>query len=282
MTSPRSLLKAWGVYPKKQLGQNFLADPGTARMIVEKGRVAPAHVIFEIGAGLGALTVPLAKAAKKVYAVEKDAQLIRLLETELKYSGAENVSVLARDILSVDIQQISNEEGSNLIVFGNLPYNISSQILVKLIANRDCISRCILMFQKELADRLISPPGRKAYGRISVMLQYCAGMRALATVHARLFFPKPKVDSEIIEINFSKPPRHYVKNESFFFSVVKAAFSKRRKTLKNSLSTSELGMTAVHVLQALTAADIDPRRRAETLTVAEFAAMGNALYDLQG
>jgi len=277
MTSPKTLMHAWELFPKKQLGQNFLSDPNTARTIVARGNVGPDDVVFEIGAGLGALTVPLCAAARKVFAVEKDDRLIRLLETELALYHADNVTLLNRNILSVDIPAIALQEAAKLVVFGNLPYNISSQILVKLIESRRHVSRCILMFQKELARRFMAGPGTRDYGRISVMLQYCSEIRHLATVPAHLFYPKPKIDSEVIEIDFSKPSPHEADDEPFLFRVIKAAFSKRRKTLKNALSTSELGLGTAPVSRALEAAGIDPVRRAETLNVEEFVALATAL-----
>lgn len=279
MTSPKTLLKAWDLFPKKQLGQNFLADPGTARMIVSRGQVTFDDVVFEIGAGLGALTVPLSTAAKQVLAVEKDHRLIKLLEAELAFYKAKNVTLLHQDILSLDIPAIADQSGAQLLVFGNLPYNISSQVLIKLINSRQYLSRCILMFQKELAERLTAKAGVKTYGRLSVMLQYCSKIRSMTTVPAKLFYPKPKIDSEVIEIDFSMSPPLAATDETFLFQVVKAAFSKRRKTLKNALSTSELGMGTEPVSRALVAAGIDPIRRAETLNVEEFVRLGNALHE---
>jgi len=270
-------MHAWELFPKKQLGQNFLSDPGTARSIVSRGGVEPDDVVLEIGAGLGALTVPLSTASKKVIAVEKDDRLTSLLETELALYKAENVTLIHGNILSVDIPDIASEEDKKLLVFGNLPYNISSQILVRLIESRRHISRCILMFQKELAQRLMARPGTKDYGRISAMLQYCSEIKHISTVPAHLFYPKPKIDSEVIEIDFLKPSAHEAEDESFLFKTIKAAFSKRRKTLKNALATSELGMETMQVAKALEAAGIDPVRRAETLTVEEFVTLAKAL-----
>lgn len=280
MTSARTLLKAWGVYPKKQLGQNFLKDPSTAQKIVSRGRVEPTHVVLEIGAGLGALTIPLAKSANKVIAVEKDHQLADLLTTELNYHKIDNVEIILKDIFTINIDEMSQQEGTRLLVFGNLPYNISSQVLILVMQHRGSISRCLFMFQKELADRLLASPGGKTYGRISVMLQYCSVIKSIVTVPAAQFFPKPKVDSIILEIDFSAGPKHDVLNEPFFFNVIKAAFSKRRKTLKNSLSTSELQMPAKEILKGLTDAQIDPTRRAETLSVKEFVTLSNCLFEI--
>jgi 16S rRNA (adenine1518-N6/adenine1519-N6)-dimethyltransferase len=282
MTSPRTLLRAWELFPKKQLGQNFLSDPGTAKMIVSRGCVGPDDVIFEIGAGLGALTVPLSAESGKVFSVEKDDRLINLLETELALHKADNVTLLHRDILTVDIPEIATGEGEKLLVFGNLPYNISSQILIKLMESRQHISRCILMFQKELAQRLMASPRSKDYGRITVMLQYCSRIRHLATVPAHLFYPKPQIDSEVVEIDFTKPSPHQASDEKFLFQVIKAAFSKRRKTLKNALSTSELKMDTDTVCSALDTAGIDPTRRAEALDVEEFVGLAEALYQASG
>jgi 16S rRNA (adenine1518-N6/adenine1519-N6)-dimethyltransferase len=270
-------MNAWELFPKKQLGQNFLSDPGTAKMIVSRGDVGPDDVVFEIGAGLGALTVPLSAEARKVFSVEKDDRLLGLLETELALYKADNVTLIHSDILRVDIPEIAKGESSPLLVFGNLPYNISSQILVRLMECRRHLSRCILMFQKELAQRLMAVPGKKDYGRISAMLQYCGKIRHLATVPAHLFYPKPKIDSEVIEIDFSKPSPHVAADEAFLFRVIKAAFSKRRKTLKNALSTSELGIGSAKVSTALEAAGIDPVRRAETLDIEAFVALADAL-----
>lgn len=282
MTSARTLLKAWGIYPKKQLGQNFLKDPAMAQLIVSRGRIQPDQVVLEIGAGLGALTIPLAKAAQKVIAVERDQQLAELLTTELQVKQIHNVEVIPKDILALDIEAISNEENTPLLLFGNLPYNISSQVLIRVMKIRNSINHCLFMFQKELADRLMASPGSKTYGRISVMLQYCSSIRPIVTVQASQFFPKPKVDSIILEIDFTAGPNHFVANEPFFFNVIKAAFSKRRKTLKNALSTGELDLATQHVLEGLSAAGINPTRRAETLTVEEFVTLANRLFEIPG
>ena len=281
MTSPRTLLSAWTLSPKKQFGQNFLSDPKTAEMIVSRSGISKEDIVLEIGAGLGALTVPLALAAEKVYAVEKDINLLPLLRTELLAKNIDNVSIMNENILDTDIGSTAAKHGHKIVVIGNLPYNISSQVLVKLINQRSCLSRAVLMFQKELSERICAMPGGKDYGRISVMLRYCADIGKIADVKASLFYPKPKIDSQIIEIRFKESPDFPADDEKFFFSVIKAAFGKRRKTLKNSLSGSELKIDAQTAVSALNSAGIDPARRAETLTVEEFVRLSNAVMKTQ-
>ena len=277
MTSPRVLLNAYNIRAKKNLGQNFLSDPSTARMIVERSNITPEDVVLEIGAGLGALTLPASHISKKIFAVEKDRQIINLLKTQLLASDLSNVVLMDNNILDIDINALADEAKSKIVVIGNLPYNISSQILVKLIESRRHVSRAILMFQKELAQRITASPGCKDYSRLSVMLQYCAEIKSVATVKADLFFPKPKVDSEVLKIEFKDKLDLPAGDELFFFEVIKAAFGKRRKTLKNALSNSMLHINAETVLDALKCSGVDFRRRAETLTVSEFVNLSNCL-----
>lgn len=276
MISPARLLKALNLQPRKHLGQNFLSDPSTAEMIATRSGISPEDVVLEIGAGLGALTVPVARLAKKVYAVEKDRRIIPLLKNELLTNNIHNVNLLEKSILDVDINKLGKKEGGKIVVIGNLPYNISSQVLVQIIKSRKVIDRAIFMFQKEFAERLTANPGCKDYGRLSVMLAYCADIKKIAEVKAHLFFPKPKIDSQIIEIKFKESLEYSAKDETFFFKVIKAAFGKRRKTLKNALAGSELHIDAEIALKVLNAADIDPGRRAETLTLPEFVRLSNS------
>ncbi len=279
MTTPRKLLAAWNLRARKEFGQNFLKEPSTAQMIVTRSGVSLEDVVLEIGAGLGALTIPIAQAARSVYAVEKDRGLADLLKTELLVAGLNNVTLLTQDVLKLDLMKLSADIGQKLVVFGNLPYNISSQVLVQLIKGRDSIKRAILMFQKELAERISATPGIKAYGRLSVMLAYCAEIHPVATIPAKMFFPKPKVDSMVVEIRFKNRPTFPAKNEELLFKVIKTAFGKRRKTLKNALigSTLQLDANAAHLF--LGKAGIDPKRRAETLSVDEFVCLSDCLYD---
>ncbi|MBF0233312.1 MAG: 16S rRNA (adenine(1518)-N(6)/adenine(1519)-N(6))-dimethyltransferase [Desulfamplus sp.] len=346
MTYPGTLLRASQLFAKKELGQNFLADPNAAKRIVTLAQISKDDVVLEIGAGLGALTVPAAKQAAKVYAVEKDDRLIQLLLNEITAAGINNVELIHKDIFKVDIEEIARREFSNiddtaediekariecmaddrkpvriehmaddkkhvrgkLLVIGNLPYNISSQVLFRLVEKRAFVSRAILMFQKELAQRICAPPGGRDYGRLSAVMQYCSDVKTLTDVGAGLFFPKPDVESRVIEVNFFTPApdpsgRLYftdtdeessflgtkynisdynlsLEQEIFLFKVIKAAFSKRRKTLRNSLAGSELELNKVQTEEGLNVAGIDPERRAETLGVTEFIDLTLAFWKI--
>ena len=276
MPSPRALLTARQLKPKKQLGQNFLADPSTAAMIVSRSQLSADDIVLEIGAGLGALTLPAARCVKRVYAVEKDRDLYGILASEIAGHGIENINLIPSDIFDVDIAAMATAEKRRLVVLGNLPYNISSPVLFYLMASRSSVSRAVLMFQKEVAQRLTAGPETKEYGRLAVMLQYAADIRPLASVAAHLFSPKPKVDSVVVEIRFKEIIPDPAVDESRFSAIVKAAFGKRRKTLKNTLADSELDIGPETAVRFLMLAGIDPGRRAETMSVAEFVALEHA------
>ncbi len=277
MTSPRALLKAWDIKAKKQLGQNFLNDTTVAQKIVDHAELTGNEAVLEIGAGLGAITLPAAAAARRLIAVDKDRQLVELLKTELLAAGIGNVDIREADILGLDLKAFAEEAGQALVVMGNLPYNISSQVIVRLIHSRRHVDRAVLMLQKEMAQRICAPPGSKTYGRLSVMLQYCATVRELMQVKAARFFPAPKIDSTVIGVWFNAAPPFPADDENFFFSVVKAAFGKRRKTLRNALAQSELKLSPADSENLLIKAGIDPARRAETLSVEDFVRLGNEI-----
>ena len=279
MIYPKILLAAHNMRPKKKLGQNFLTEPTTAEMIVRRSEILPEDVVLEIGAGLGALTIPVARTVKKVYAVEKDRQILDILKTQLLVNNLSNVVLMGENILKIDIQALAENMRRKIVVMGNLPYNISSQVLVQLITSRSVVCRAVLMFQKELAQRITAYPGCKEYGRLTVMLRYCSDIKKLADVKAALFFPKPKVDSEVLEFIFKSSPEISAHDETVLFKVVKAGFGNRRKTLKNALAASQLDIDSKTAAQLLQLSDIDPDRRAETLDVAEFVTLNNTLIE---
>jgi 16S rRNA (adenine1518-N6/adenine1519-N6)-dimethyltransferase len=279
MTSPKILLAAHKIYPKKQLGQNFIVDQAFTEMMVKRAGISAEDIVLEIGAGLGALTIPLARRAKKVYAIEKDRHIVPILNMEILVNGLNNISVIEKDILSVDIKALIKDMGGKITVMGNLPYNISSQILVQLIQVREGISRAILMFQKELAQRITAKTGCKDYGRLTVMLRYCSDIYKLVDAKSSLFFPRPKVDSEILELKFKKEIDYEAADEQFLFKVIKSGFGNRRKTLKNALAAGELDIDPDTAKKVLEISGIDPIRRAETLTVDEFVKLSNTLFE---
>lgn len=277
MTSPQTILKAWNLRARKELGQNFLREPILAENIVSLAAIGPQDLVLEIGAGLGAVTIPAARRTRRVIAVEKDRQLVPLLQAELLAHDLQHVQVMETNILSLDLNRLAEQEGQAFVVIGNLPYNISSQVMVKLITERRSVRRAVLMFQKELADRLCAGPGNRTYGRLSVLLQYCAEMKVLREIKAEMFYPKPKVGSTLLQIDFKTCIEPQVGDEALMVRVVQAAFGQRRKTLRNALAGGLLPLGSAGAVAVLAAAAIDPQRRAETLTVADFVRLTDAV-----
>jgi 16S rRNA (adenine1518-N6/adenine1519-N6)-dimethyltransferase len=278
MTSPRSLLKAWGINANKRLGQHFLVDPNTSDLIVRRSGVGPEDTILEIGAGTGALTIPIARSVRQVIAVELDKRLAGLLKNELLAASIENVIVRQEDILRFDFETLARTRTHPVVVIGNLPYNISSQVLIKLIQQRKFVETAVLMFQKELAERIMAPPGNRIYGRLSVAVQYCATVTSLVTVRASSFYPRPKVDSRVLHIRFQESPTFPADDEYLLFRLIGAAFNQRRKTIKNALKGNILGLKPEDVSRLLKKAKIDPLRRPETLGVKEFVEISNMVH----
>ena len=276
MTHPGQLLKQQELYAGKELGQNFLSNPGTAKMIVEKTGISKQTHVLEIGPGLGALTIPIAQAASHVTAVEKDSRLIPLLMQELGNANITNARIINKDVLKMDMKEIAGDK--KLVVIGNLPYNISSQILFKLVEERSCIEKAFLMFQKELAKRIISPPGGRDYSRLSAVIQYAADVSFVANIGPSSFFPKPEVDSTILKFTFFDTASLTREQEKILFDVIKAAFSKRRKSLKNSMTGGEFEYEKDFIVRVLEMAGIDAQRRAETLGVDEFKSLALAVW----
>ncbi len=287
MRHPGQLLKTKKLYAGKELGQNFLSNPETAKMIVQKTGISDNIRVLEIGPGLGALTIPLARAALHVTAIEKDYRLIPLLQQELDSENIKNTDIINQDILKINFNEIASREYQNkkadqnkkLVVIGNLPYNISSQILFRLVEQRSCIEKAFLMFQKELAKRIIASPGKKDYSRLSAVVQYAADISLVTDIGPSSFFPKPTVNSTILQFKFFHKKEFSQTQEKTLFNVIKAAFSKRRKTLKNSMTGGEFDFKKKFIIHALELAGIDPSRRAETLNVKEFKSLAKAVWE---
>ncbi len=275
MAHPGQILKENRLYAGKELGQNFLSDPAAAKMIVDKTGINKDSQVLEIGPGLGALTVHIARITKRLTAVEKDTRLIPLLERVLEDHGLTCVKVVNKDVLKFDFNQAA--AGKKLVVIGNLPYNISSQIIFKLIKDRADVAAAFLMFQKELAARIVSKPGGRNYSRLAAVVQYAADVTHITEIGSSCFFPRPDVDSTVLKFDFFKERTFDADQEAVLFNVIKAAFSKRRKSLKNAMVGGEFNYEKSMIAAALVSAGIDPARRAETLTVEEFKALARAV-----
>jgi 16S rRNA (adenine1518-N6/adenine1519-N6)-dimethyltransferase len=283
-TPPGKLLTAWGLRPRKQLGQNFLKSPGIAEAIVEKAKLAKTDAVVEIGAGLGAMTIPAARRVKSVIAVETDERLTALLQTELTAAGLDNVTVRRGDILNTGIESLCSSPPplrEQPVLIGNLPYGISSRVVVWTVDHRDVFRRAVFMFQRELAGRLCAAPGGREYGRLSVLLAYCAEVTPLMHIPKEAFYPRPRVDSTVVEIRFHPAPPLPAKDETLLRRVIRAGFGNRRKTLKNALSAGEFGFPPQAAERLLHGAGIDPGRRAESLSVEEFVKLADGISDRQ-
>jgi len=259
--------------PKKSLGQHFLRDPLLIRQILTVAKFQSRSTVLEIGAGLGALTYPLAALVREVIAVEKDETLAKKLRAGLSREGIDNVILLQEDILKLDLARIP---GGTMEVIGNIPYNISSPLMEKLILNRERIPRATLTLQHELAERLTASPGNKQYGALTVLIQFHARLSKLLEIPREAFYPKPKVSSTVVQLDFSKPYPRRPDHEEFFKKVVRAAFAHRRKTLFNSLRGTFSSWEASTILNALHRCAIDPQRRAETLSIDDFFNLAEA------
>ena len=260
--------------PKKSLGQHFLRDPLIIERILAGAKFDRSSTVLEIGSGLGALTFPLASLVQHVIAVEKDGILTEKLRAGLSREGIGNVTLIHEDILKLDLARLSEEK---IEVIGNIPYNISSPLIEKLIHNRHGIQRAVLTLQRELAARLTASPGNKQYGALTVLIQYHAHLSPLLEIPREAFHPKPKVSSTVVQFDFSKPYPRRADHEEFFRKVVRAAFAHRRKTLLNSLRGTFPSWEVQNTLNAMQRCVIDPRRRAETLSTEDFLDLSTAL-----
>lgn len=266
----------------KSLGQNFITDRNVLEQIIEGADIGPEDLVIEIGPGIGVLTAEAAERAARVVAVEIDEKLIPILKETL--GGFDNVRILNRDILKTDLKEIIREEAEggtftgDVRVIGNLPYYITTPIIMKLLEEAVPAASITIMMQKEVADRIRSGPGTKSYGAISVGVQYYCDVNKVASVPRDVFIPQPKVDSTVLNLVPLKEKRIQAADEKVFFSCVKAAFAQRRKTLLNSLSSAG-GMEKDTVRRILENAGIDPGRRAETLTMEEFGRLADEVVN---
>ncbi|MBF0454828.1 MAG: 16S rRNA (adenine(1518)-N(6)/adenine(1519)-N(6))-dimethyltransferase RsmA [Magnetococcales bacterium] len=262
------LVKSLGLHPKKGLGQNFLVDTAITQAIVHAAQVGPKDRVLEIGPGLGSLTALLLEQTKKLWAIEQDERMIPILEKRCQ--GVGELIIQRCDALKFDYSHMAQELGGPLRIVANLPYNISTPLLFHLLDHRQAIIDMTLMFQKEVAQRIAAQPGSKAYGTLSVQCAMWATVKEVIEVPPQSFFPKPKVDSLVIQLTFRQQPAAQLSDPHFFTQVVRAAFGQRRKTLNNALK--QLSSSPKEWLER---AEIDPKRRGETLSVTEFAHLSN-------
>ncbi len=259
--------------PKKRFGQNFLVQPKVAEKLVASLPLQPEDSVVELGPGTGALTILLAKRCARVVAIELERDVVAFLSRELEPFS--NVEIIHGDMLQVDLSAIKEKFGERLKIIGNLPYNVSTQLLIRLIEMRSEISWAGLMFQKEVAHRIIAQPGTKDYGVLSVLTQYAARVSHLFDVSPGSFRPKPKVWSAFLLIEFGSPSISAL-DFQLFRHVVHAAFQQRRKKIVNSLRV--LRQFSVEQIQyALSKACIDTRYRAEEVPVESFVILSNIL-----
>ena len=278
MTTIRKILRDHGIRPLKRLGQSFLEDINIINKIISISNIQEDDTVVEIGAGVGIMTELIAEKVRKVIALDIDPRMVGILRERL--AGYHQVDVIKGDVLKYDFSSVGYELLSRKTkVIGNIPYNISSQILFHLLAYRQHISSMILMFQKELADRLIASPGTKEYGIPTVLVSMYTECFREMVIPRSCFYPEPKVTSAVMKIIIREKPLMDLNDHDFFVKIVKIAFSKRRKTLLNNLRSSPLlGYSEREVVTALKKSGIDGVRRGETLTAEELGKLSNAFY----
>ncbi|SIT93392.1 16S rRNA (adenine(1518)-N(6)/adenine(1519)-N(6))-dimethyltransferase RsmA [Edaphobacillus lindanitolerans] len=281
----KEILDKYGFSFKKSLGQNFLIDPNILEKITGFAELDQSSGAIEIGPGIGALTEHLARKAGKVVAFEIDQRLLPVLEDTL--SPYSNVTVIHSDVLEADVGEVIRREFEGMervAVVANLPYYVTTPILMKLLEARLPIDSMTVMMQKEVADRISARPSTKEYGSLSIAIQYYTVAETVMTVPKTVFMPQPNVASAVVRLKMRKEPPVQVKDEEFLFKVTKGSFVQRRKTILNNLQASLPDGKArkEEILAALGEAGIEPSRRGETLTIEEFGRLADALHPAFG
>jgi len=277
--SPRTLLEKHGLWAKKSWGQNFLHDDAVLSDIAAAAAPSPGETVLELGAGLGHLSARLLGRGARVVAVERDRDMVTVLRAEL----GEHLTLLEADAARLDWPALADAHGAvdpgggspRLAVAGNLPYHLTSPILFSLLDHAPRIRRAVFLLQREVAERIAAEPGTKDFGLLSVLLQHVAEVDLVRRVPASAFHPPPKVESAVLRLAF-RPPREAVLDPARFRKLVKAGFNQRRKTLRNALEAGQIAEPE-RLQAAFAGAGIDPRRRGETLTVAEWARLERTL-----
>ena len=267
------LVKKYNFKFSKSLGQNFLIDDSVPRDIVSGAEVCKYDLVIEIGPGVGTLTAQLLNTAKRVVAIELDNDLIPILSQEL--GDNPNFTLIHNDALKVDFNEIIGDEQSVKLV-ANLPYYVTTPIIVKLLKEKYNFKSLTIMIQKEVAERMAAEPGNKDYGALSLLVQYYCDTEIVRKVPPACFIPRPKVDSIVIRLEKLDKPRVEVQNEKLFFDIIRNSFNMRRKTLWNGVKN--IGLSKEKLEEAFNEANVDIKRRGETLSIEEFAALADAIY----
>lgn len=273
LATPNKVLETltkFNLHLSKRLGQNFLVDQNILKKIVDSANLSKKDVVLEVGAGIGTLTLPLAQKVKKVVTAELDKALIPALEENLR--SEQNVRIIQADILKLDFSHLEKELPRPNKLVSNLPYNIATPLVIRLLEECPFIKTYVVMVQKEVAKRFIAKPSTKDYSVATLKIAYFAERKTLFNVSRNVFLPKPKVSSSVIKLERLSKPRIKAKDQSLLFESIKLAFSKRRKTIKNALLENY-----PRIEEALMACKINPQRRPETLSLEEFACLSDFL-----
>ncbi|MDV4150191.1 16S rRNA (adenine(1518)-N(6)/adenine(1519)-N(6))-dimethyltransferase RsmA [Clostridium sp. AL.422] len=266
------LVKKYNFKFSKSLGQNFLVDDSVPRDIVLGAEVDENDLVIEIGPGVGTLTAQLLNKAKKVVAIELDNDLIPILTEEI--GDNPKFTLIHNDALKVDFNEVIGDEKSVKLV-ANLPYYVTTPIIVKLLKENYNFKSLTIMIQKEVAERMNAEPGNKDYGSLSLLVQYYCDTKIVRKVPPQCFIPRPKVDSIVIRLDRLSEPKVKVENEKLFFEIIRGSFNMRRKTLWNGVKN--IGLSKENLELAFQEANIDPKRRGETLSIDEFAILSDKI-----
>ena len=269
------IMKKYHIIANKSLGQNFLINEEVIDSIVETAQITKEDIVVEIGPGLGTLTKQLLEKAKKVIAIELDNRMIEILKE--RFSMYSNLEIIKEDVLKVNLQEkIGKENAKAVKVVANLPYYITTPIIMKLLEDKLPVESITVMIQKEVAQRLVAIPGTKLSGAISYSVYYYSEPKEGISVPKQSFIPEPKVESQVIKLNLRETPPVKVHNEELFFKIIKTSFMQRRKTLINGLTNS--GLVEKELLkQVLREVGIEEKTRGETISIEKFAEIANKL-----
>ena len=281
-SATKEIINKYSFAFQKKFGQNFLIDSNVLESIIRGAEIAKDDFVLEIGPGIGTMTQYLCEAARQVVAVEIDKMLIPILEDTL--SEYDNVEVINQDVLKVDIKSLAEEKnnGKPIKVVANLPYYITTPIIMGLFESGVPIDSITIMVQKEVADRMQTGPGSKDYGALSLAVQYYATAKVILNVSATCFMPRPNVDSAVIKLTRHKEPTVNVADEKLMFKIIRASFNQRRKTLVNGLKNSpELSFSKEQIVKAIEKIGKPETIRGEALTLEEFTELANAFTELK-